>query len=318
MESKHNNTDNQSMIDVKEVAQRLGRPLPSVNDWIKKGELHAEKGKGGKLWITEEEFKRFKVIADKKPRRNKQLKSDSGTKKQSATNLNCIKGTVQVTDLQLDDDVQIRIQIDQKLVLEYAEKMSNGDRFPPIEVFQDDTGVIFVADGFHRAMAAKEAGVDTLPANIHHGKKLDAIKFALSANIHHGLRRTSKDKQKALQVGAALFPEISNNKLADLCGVSESSVRNWRFTFAKNEPESRVGKDGKTYPSRNQDQDKEADTSKNKSPSPKEVLQIRKRIEAFTQKQLQKLRTWIDVQLALPTEINSETAGLNDQKGGLQ
>ena len=69
--------------------------------------------------------------------------------------------------LTLDDEVQGRAEIDQELVDEYAWKMENGTIFPPLEVYldaetnesftiQDET--FYVADGFHRVLAAQKVG----------------------------------------------------------------------------------------------------------------------------------------------------------------
>ena len=81
----------------------------------------------------------------------------------------------------------------------------------------------WLADGFHRFWAAKEAGLTEIYEEIHPGTLRDAILFSLSANSKHGLRRTNADKRKAVQTllddpsgrggaitrlhGAALYPQ---------------------------------------------------------------------------------------------------------------
>jgi len=46
-------------------------------------------------------------------------------------------------------------------------------------------------------MAAKQAGVTELLAEVHEGDIDDAILYAAGANAHHGVQRTDEDKRKS-------------------------------------------------------------------------------------------------------------------------
>ena len=100
--------------------------------------------------------------------------------------------------LHTDGGTQIRVEINQDVVAEYAQAMINGDQFPPVDVFVDAHAVPHVADGQHRVLAALQAGKLTIPANVHEGGLREAILFACGANVNHGLRRTNEDKRKAV------------------------------------------------------------------------------------------------------------------------
>jgi hypothetical protein len=62
-----------------------------------------------------------------------------------------------------------------------------------------------VWDGFHRAAAAKLAGVSLL-VEVQPGKRQDAEWLALSANQKHGLRRTKADEEWIARTALLKFP----------------------------------------------------------------------------------------------------------------
>ena len=50
----------------------------------------------------------------------------------------------------------------------------------------------------------------------------DAAWAACAANQAHGLRRTHADKRKAVTLALKLHPEMSDQAIADHCGVSRN------------------------------------------------------------------------------------------------
>jgi len=131
--------------------------------------------------------------------------------------------------IRIDGGTQSRVQIDMDAVADYAEAAKAGIEFPPVIVFHDGADH-WLADGFHRFHAHKQAGKASIPADIRDGTVRDAILFSLGANCTHGLRRTNADKRKA--VAAMLTDEEwtqwSDRKIADACGVSNTFVSNLR------------------------------------------------------------------------------------------
>jgi hypothetical protein len=117
---------------------------------------------------------------------------------------------LRLADVLWDADCQSRALIDSDTVLEYAEAMKDGESFPPVVVFYDSTSY-WLADGYHRYLAAKtlarERGDEetaTISADIRHGSKLDAVRYALSANARHGKRREPGDYAKAYEIAVRL------------------------------------------------------------------------------------------------------------------
>ena len=53
------------------------------------------------------------------------------------------------------EGMQIRVKMDPDVVLDYAEVMKAGKKFPPLLTFFDGKDY-FLADGFHRLYAARE------------------------------------------------------------------------------------------------------------------------------------------------------------------
>jgi hypothetical protein len=130
-----------------------------------------------------------------------------------------------INAIRIDGGTQSRVEINNEVVSDYAEAVKVGIEFPPIVVFHDGADH-WLADGFHRYHAHKQAGKASIPAEIRDGTVRDAILFSLGANCTHGLRRTNADKRKAVQTLLA-DPEWaawSDRKIADACGVGHPFV----------------------------------------------------------------------------------------------
>lgn len=85
---------------------------------------------------------------------------------------------------------------------------------------------MWLADGFHRVAAAKQAGLADIEAIVHDGGRREALLHAVGANARHGLRRTNADKRRAVEMMLA-DPEWcarSDNWIAGKCGVSHTFV----------------------------------------------------------------------------------------------
>jgi len=145
----------------------------------------------------------------------------------------------------------MRVALSDETVNSYAEDMQRGDKFPPIMVYSDGSRYI-LADGFHRLLAAKQTGATEIECSVESGSADDAFKCALGANRSNGLRRSNADKRYAVTKALEKYPEKNDQAIADLCGVSKSSVNNIRIQFSnlENSPATthKEGKDGKLYP----------------------------------------------------------------------
>lgn len=146
---------------------------------------------------------------------------------------------------------QIRVETNNDAIASYADEMAAGVGFPPITVFFDGTKY-WLADGFHRFLAARRIDSEEILADVHEGGRVDALRFALGANSTNGLYRSNADKHNAVEIALEEWPELSNSLLAELCKVSTDLVRRCRtaMTAAKRiaPQETVTGKDGKEYP----------------------------------------------------------------------
>jgi hypothetical protein len=171
-------------------------------------------------------------------------------------------GKTQLVDIDLiriDGGTQARVITNLDVVADYAEhyrdETPGGPTLPPVDVFWDGTDY-WLGDGFHRRHAAAQAGLAKLDCIVHAGTKRDAILFAVQANHSHGLKRTNKDKRKAVEMllADAEWSQQSDRWIADMAGVSNQTVSNTRAEVSKvdtsTKPATRKGKDGKQYPAK--------------------------------------------------------------------
>ncbi len=157
---------------------------------------------------------------------------------------------VEVNSLTADPAIQPREELSLDIIAQYAEDMRDGDAFPAVTVFENpDSGERVLADGFHRFLAAKQAGVLTLRAEIHQGTRGDARWHAVGANRAHGLRRSNADKRKAVRLALEMHPEYSDEKIGGHVGVHRQTVLAMRHEVVEDRQAGvRVGIDGKRYP----------------------------------------------------------------------
>jgi hypothetical protein len=128
-----------------------------------------------------------------------------------------------------DARTQARAGMNEEVIEDYAAKMADGQRFPPVVLFQDEDHY-WLGDGFHRVAGAEKAGKKNISAEIHEGSFRDAWMHALGANDIHGLRLTNADKRH--KVSSMLDDEIcgawSNQRIADVAKVSDQFVSNMK------------------------------------------------------------------------------------------
>jgi hypothetical protein len=137
-----------------------------------------------------------------------------------------------IKDIDREGGTQIRGVYDQPTLNRYREIWESRQELPPVVVFFDGKKHR-LADGFHRAEAKATAELPlpymlrTIAVEIFSGTQRDAIKYALSANVTHGLPRNNDDLRRAIArcLDDEEWSELSNVKIAAMCGCSESMVR---------------------------------------------------------------------------------------------
>jgi hypothetical protein len=127
--------------------------------------------------------------------------------------------------IRIDGGTQPRERISMEVVGDYAEAVKVGIEFPPVVVFHDGAEH-WLADGFHRYHAHKQAGKVSIVADVRPGTLLDAKLCAVGANGAHGLRRTNEDKRRAvlMVLEEPAWKDWSDRKIAEACGVGHPFV----------------------------------------------------------------------------------------------
>ena len=134
---------------------------------------------------------------------------------------------LKLDQIRLDGDTQSRVAINQEVVAEYADAMTEGEALPPVTVYFDGTDH-WLADGFHRVLASRRIGALSIQASVLTGTAREAQIYAYSANRSHGLRRTNEDKRKAVQGMLALKPDWSDRAIGRHVGVTHTMVAEMR------------------------------------------------------------------------------------------
>lgn len=130
---------------------------------------------------------------------------------------------IPLADIVTDGGTQVRVQPDEATVADYAQHMTDGAQFPAIVLFHDGNQY-FLADGFHRVLAARRNDWRDIDADVRVGTKTDALWFALAANKANGRRLTEADKTHAVRLALIQWPEKLQREIAEQVGCSESLV----------------------------------------------------------------------------------------------
>lgn len=156
---------------------------------------------------------------------------------------------VRLDAIAFDAGTQVRAAINEDVVAEYADRMTEGVAFPAIVLFHDGNAH-YLADGFHRYMAAKRNAFVDIDADVRAGTKTDALWFALGANKANGAQMTDADKRNAVIIAVKTFAnDKSQKEIARQIGCAQGFVS---LTISRNNlgrPERVMGTDGNTYPS---------------------------------------------------------------------
>ena len=146
--------------------------------------------------------------------------------------------------IRTDLNTQVRLELNEETVAEYAELMQQNVTFPAILVYYDGSiGEYVLVDGFHRLAAhLRVCPNKPISAKVKSGTVDDARWVSIAANKDHGLRRTNADKHNAV-VQALLHPkggQMSNVMIASHAGVSETTVRRVRSELERSSTLSKM------------------------------------------------------------------------------
>ena len=147
---------------------------------------------------------------------------------------------------------QARVTTNDDAIASYADEMAQGAVFPPIDVYFDGA-THWLADGFHRFLAAKRLERATIAADVRPGGRTDALRHALGANATNGVYRNNADKRNAVEIALEEWSDLANPVIAEICKVSVELVRRTRAQLTQSGKLQAggtvTGRDGKEYPS---------------------------------------------------------------------
>lgn len=149
--------------------------------------------------------------------------------------------------IRIDGETQSRAKLNNDVVTEFAEAIAAGAKFPPVTIFFDGKDR-WLADGFHRFHATKQAGKRTILETIIPGTLRDAKFFSWKANNEHGQRRTNEDKRCIVLaiLADAEAGQWSNNQIAKDFGFSASFVGDMRLSLQSDSSEKSTKRTYKT------------------------------------------------------------------------
>lgn len=187
----------------------------------------------------------------------------------------------------IDKGTQTRDEIDQKTVTEYAEALMNKEIFPPVIVFHDGINY-YLADGFHRYFANKQVKSTHIEADVTNGTLRNALEYALGTNDKHGLKRSIKDKRKAVLIALddIEYGSLTNREIAKICRVSHTFVNSVKESLEKPKEKNK-----EPLKARNKDQNKptNVDTEFTQDDKVTELLVTQKELEEENTKLLDQL-----------------------------
>jgi transposase len=152
--------------------------------------------------------------------------------------------TLNLLNIRIDGGTQAREELNQEAVADYAEKMRDGEVFPPVSVFFDGSEY-WLVDGFHRYFATKSNGKTSIDAEVENGTLKEAIRASWKANGKRGLNLNSADTKKII---LAMFADEvtktwSNRQIAEYVGVSHSTVNRLKSSLEQSSTKPKPVKD---------------------------------------------------------------------------
>jgi DNA-binding CsgD family transcriptional regulator len=105
-----------------------------------------------------------------------------------------------------------------------------------------------VVDGMHRLTAATLRGEQSIMAVFFEGTDADAFVEAVRLNVKHGKPLTLSDREEAAKRILSTHPHWSDRRIAEVCGMSPKTIARLRRALAADDPDLRIGRDGRVRP----------------------------------------------------------------------
>lgn len=166
----------------------------------------------------------------------------------------CRVQTILLANIRVDHDLQSRARMHFDQMQEFSRAMVEGAVFPPVDVFWDGRAY-WLADGFHRHQATRNAGLKNIRATVHDGSRADAIVFSAGANQKFSIKRGPEDVRKAIRMLLQYDEWFHKNssQIARHVGCTNKTVTDTREEFCRETnrtiPAKFESADGRMHPS---------------------------------------------------------------------
>jgi len=126
--------------------------------------------------------------------------------------------------IRIDGGTQVRKQLNQDKVQEYADLMREKVEFPPITVFFDGSDY-WLSAGFHRYFATKQIGNVSIDCDVKEGTVRDAKLFAYGSN-KHGIPHSPEENRNIFfnMITDDEWGKWSNAQIGKHIGVSGMTI----------------------------------------------------------------------------------------------
>ena len=141
---------------------------------------------------------------------------------------------LKLNQIRLDGNTQSRVHMDKTTIEQYAEKIMEGVKFPPLVVYND--GVYnWLADGFHRFYAYKNCKINEVEVEVKKGDLKSAIEKSWVVNNGHGLPVKNEDKRKVAKMALTdkRWSALSSREISRLTDLSHTFVEKVKKELAE-------------------------------------------------------------------------------------
>ena len=158
-------------------------------------------------------------------------------------------------------DTEMRVDINQRKVEQYAEEKKEGAYFPvPVVFIEPKSETFLVGDGFHRILAEQKNGAREMQVEVRRGVRLDAVLFNIEANrSQRGLPFSTGDKQKCILTLAQdpVAGKWTQNRICETVGCSPAYVSLTLKNAGVQRPTTVVDKTGRVLNHQHKTKDRE-------------------------------------------------------------
>lgn len=131
---------------------------------------------------------------------------------------------IKASEIVYREDLYPRFEPSQATIQKYSD---SADHLPPIKLNQNN----ILIDGFHRWKAFMLAGINEIPyETIKTESEKELKKLAYQLNSNHGLQLKNDEKMRFAQ---EMYGEMTVKAMANVLGVSESSIKSWTSSQAE-------------------------------------------------------------------------------------